>query len=562
MAKRYIYNKEGAPADLKAKLRNISPVCVDILYKRGIQTEQEIHDFLFPNPQLLTDSCEFKDADKACTRIRDAIRNNEEIVVYHDYDVDGMCAGAIVCEVVTKLSGKVYPYVNSRSTGYGICQHGLEDIRAKYPKVKLIVTVDNGIVANDAVEVAKTMGFDVVVTDHHEPGDTLPDCCAVVDAKREDEIYPYRHFCGAGLAFKLMILLCRMMGRDVNIAMDTLDLATLATVADIVPLTGENRLLVKRGIECIKSNHRPFFAEAMEQCGIKQVTAHNTISFTYAPMLNALSRMDKDPLLGTQALLATTREEVRGMVEEMRQVNEERKTETQEEYLICAQMLQDEPVGSGIVVYHESLQEGIVGIVAGRLKEDYNRPAIVFSMDEDGNLRGSARSIPEAPMIDILRELSGTGLILQCGGHKLAAGLTIREADFDSFKAAFLKITDRYLKGKNLEATEVIDYALDEGDLSVELVQDIRMLEPYGEGWRQPLFGLRFEPDDVMYMGKEKNHAKYTKKGSSLCVIKWGGTEEAQQRAIPWKRSKFVGYPDLNQFRDTVTVQFVEQQRG
>lgn len=557
----YTYAKDTvAPASLRSELPEISPVCLDILYRRGIRTKQEISDFLMPDASILTKQYNFQDADKACARIKTAIEQKEEMVVYQDYDVDGVCAGAIMVEVITALGGKITPYANARSTGYGICSYGLEEIKKLYPQAALVITVDNGIVAHEAIRQAMDMGYEVIVTDHHEPGEMLPDCTAVVDAKRKDETYPYRQFCGAGLAFKLMLLLCGMMHKPLEIALKTIDLAALATVADIVPLTGENRVLVKEGMRVIEKADRPFFSEIRRLTNTKQVSAHQTIGYTYAPMINALSRMHRSALIATNALLCTDPAQVSEAVVEMKEVNEERREKTKEATLLCMSLLENEPITSAVVIQHEDIDEGIVGIVAGKLKDEYNRPTIVFSLDENGDLRGSCRSIPAVPIKEALDTLAKQGLILTHGGHQLAAGVTIRKEDFDRFKSAFIDLSAEMMKDKNLEESRVIDYVFDGKDLTVETIQELRMLEPFGEGNPLPRYGLRTTVDEVSFVGQDQCHVKYMDRTNGITIIHWHGGEAARQNGSK-KKTKFVGYPELNYFRDQVSVQFIDEDR-
>ena len=290
---------------LDNELKLLNPVCLDLLFKRGYTSNEAIRDILFPSFQSAIQPLACQDIKPAVEVLSKAVKEDKHIVVYRDYDVDGITAGALAVECLSALGANVHHYVNRREVdGFGICKNGIDNILKMYPDTDVIMTVDNGINGIDAIDYANSRGLTVVVTDHHEPGEKLPNAAAVVDLKRKDETYPFRDFCGCGLAFRVMLDLYRYMKKDPTPVFNTLDLVALATVADVVPLTGENRALLKDGLQRIESGDRLFFAILLPLLNVKEVNAHYTLAFQIAPILNSLSRMCEDTALAVDALLS------------------------------------------------------------------------------------------------------------------------------------------------------------------------------------------------------------------------------------------------------------------
>ena len=554
---KYTYHEALAPEEIKKSLPHISPICLDILYKRGIRTAEEMRCFILGDPSSILTSLDLKDSDKACQRITEALDHGEQIVIYQDYDADGCCAAAVALECLRKLGADAVSYVNRREVdGYGICAAGIDHIKALYPRSSLIITVDNGIVAHEAISYAKGRGFDVVVTDHHEPGETVPEATAVVDPKRKDETYPFHEFCGAGVIFKVMLKLYTQLGKDLAPVLDTLDIVALATVADVVPLLDENRVLVREGISLIDQEKRPFFAEMRRITKVKQINAHHTIGFVYGPMINSLCRMGQNPLLATSAMISEDLDHVVNVIEMMAETNNERKKETDAEVETCEKLVAQNDLEAAIVVKHHTFEEGIVGIVAGRLKSTYNRPTIVFGKANQGILKGSCRSIPEVNLKKLLDKIQAdTKLLIGYGGHEMAAGVSIKESDYPAFKEEFIERVNQLLDGFDFTEKVEIDTVISAADLSVQAVQDLRMLEPFGQGFLRPVFGLVAECDDIRFMGQEMQHVKYLDSKHGVSIIRWNAGDEVRKHGSKLK-NKFIGYPELNYFNNDVTVQF------
>lgn len=557
LATKYTYTDVSVPEHLiTGELKHVSPLAIKIAYKRGYQTTEDLTEFFFGSLSSVLKENKMRDTDKALTILKEAVKEKKKIVVYQDYDVDGVSSAALVLSCIRNLGGNIESYVNMREEdGYGICTNGIDHILQKYPDARVILTVDNGIVANEAVAYAKSKGLQVIVTDHHLPAEQLPAADAVIDPKRADEFYPFHELCGTGVAFKLMLELYDYMGKDPAPVLGNIDLVGMATVADIVPLVSENRVFVREALVQMNKKPRPSIEMMKELCEIDEVTSH-TIGFVFGPMINALSRMGEDSYLATELLLSKNYTFLRERIEFLIENNKNRKQETKEEEEIALSMVDEKNLPSAIVLFHEFFQEGIIGIVAGRLKEEYNRPVVVFAPSgEEGVLKASCRSTDAFHLKDNLDKIADS--MLGYGGHAKAAGLSIKRENFDLFKTGFLKLTDR-LDPDCFKKTKELDVVIGAEDVSVDQIKSLRILEPYGEKNPKPIFGLTFQYDYVRYFGENDKHVRYIVKNNNLAVIEWGGgsTERARQ-ARGVKRSKVVGSMNLNEFRGSITPQFI-----
>lgn len=552
MNRNYVYTATDPRPAFGGRLATVDPVCLDILWHRGFRTQQEMEQILFPSIDDVLNHELLKDMDKAIAVLSNALKTHQHIVVYQDYDADGCCSCAIAVECLRNLGGKVSYYCNDRSVdGFGFCVNGVDNILSTYPDAKVILTVDNGVVACEATEYANSKGMTVVITDHHEPGEVLPNAAAVVDAKRKDETYPYHDLCGAGVSFKLMVALYRALGHDIAPVVNTLDIAALATVADVVPLLGENRAIVHEGLELIRQNKRPAFAALNRIMEPKSINAQHTLAFIYGPMVNSLNRMGEDPTMAVDLMLCQNDDKAGEIVLELRALNEERKELTDAQKDIVDNMVDPKNVPPVIVVYSNEFTEGLVGIIAGRVKEKYNRPAIVFADSGEDELKGSARSTGEVNIKEALDQVAE--LTTAYGGHAKAAGVSIKKADFERFKKAITDIVLPAVKG-SLETTE-LDASITASDISTDMIAELSILEPYGEGFPAPVFELQANPEFDRFMGTESQHIKFKDAEHSLDIIRWNGAEA--WNANPVVPDKFVGKLSLNEWRGRVTPQFI-----
>ena len=557
MKPHYTLSNKHMPMDqLDEELKHVNPVCLDVLCHRGFTTNDQIRGILFPSYQNAIRPLDCKDKESAIRCLANAIKSGLKIVVYRDYDVDGISAGALAVETLAALGAKVRHYANEREVdGYGICKNGIDIILQRWPDTKVILTVDNGIVANEAIAYAVDKGLTVVVTDHHEPGAELPAAAAaVVDLKRKDEVYPYHDLCGCGLIFRIMLDLYRYMKRDPSPGFKTVDLVAFATVADVVPLIGENRALVKEGLQLIESGQRPFFKALATVFDVTEISAHYTLAFQFVPTVNSLSRLGSDTDQAVEAMLSSDYDFVETKVKEFQAINKQRKEDTKRQVELAIEMVDKNSTDSAIVICGSEFSAGIVGIIAGRLKEEFWKPVIVLSDAGDGTMHGSGRSIDEFELKEALDKCSS--LLMGYGGHTKAAGLTVSTANFEAFKDKFISLANRALAGKDLRPTVELATVLSEDSLTEQLVRDLSILEPYGEGFLEPVFGLTAQPDSVRYMGSENQHVKFTCSKSQLAIIAWNEAEKIRRRtALP---RKFIGKPSLNVWKGNVSVQFIK----
>lgn len=554
---KYTYNKIERPAvPLPARLAAVDPICLDILYSRGIRTPEEMENFLFPSLlKQLKSHPPMVDMDKAVTILKNVVANKYPVTIYHDYDVDGVTAGVTALSGLTQLGVPVNHYCNDRIIGgFGINATGVDEIMSKYPETKVLLTVDNGIAGNEGVARAKALGLTVIVTDHHEPGSELPAADAVIDHKRLDEPPEQdKNCCGAGVVWKLMLELYISLGRDVAPILELLDIVALGTIADVVPLMGDNRAIVQEGLKRINAGTRPFFRSCLDVLEKDSIDAM-TVAFRIAPMINAVSRMGNDASQMIELLLETDPVKLRAGIVALDEINEARKEETRRETELAKSLVGDSPTGA-IVFNHNSLQEGIVGIVAGQLKEEFSLPAVVLAKTEDGNWKGSARS-PEGFMLKEALDQCAEYL-LSYGGHAKAAGLTVRGSDLEKFREKFIQLAVEAAGDTGFETAVPIDEVLSAEDYTEDLVRHLSILEPFGEGFPRPLFGLVAKNIvGTRFMGAEEQHVKYHDE-SGLDIIQWNKGEQARARKAPPR--KFVGFPGLNIFRGTTTIQFVAE---
>lgn len=559
-------------------LAGVSDTALRILAVRGFTKPEQVEQFLFSEISDFHDPRLMKDAEKAVDIIEQAIRNGDEINVYGDYDADGVGSTATMTMLIRKAGGKVTFFTNNRFVhGYGICPKGVDDMLALFPNTKLIVTVDNGISAHAGIQYAKEKGLTVVVTDHHDPAETLPDADAIVDPKRKDCEYPFKGLCGAGVAFKLMLLMYWNMGLDLETVYETMDIVALSTVADVVPLLDENRILVKKGLRMMEQEKRAVFRLFRQVTEVKTINAHNTIGMVYAPMVNAIGRLDGDPKRAIDMFFEEDEEKILETILYLKQVNERRKEMTVEQTEIAMEMIEgvlDEESGTrsggkGLryinVVYHPDFHEGIVGLIAGRLKEKYNRPVYVFTK-EHGFIKGSGRGIDGFHLKEAMDEIKH--LLKGYGGHAKACGLSLEEEHLEAFEEEMNKLAEAVLTEEDFERIRRVELLFKPQDLTLSIVDELKELEPYGEGFVKPVLAVvGFSADSVfpiakgssqkthfMTMGNEKQHLKL--KCGNLDLIAWSMAGTYEEMGFPTE-IKAIGFPDINVWQDRVNVQFL-----
>lgn len=502
-------NDQKNRKDELAQELNISPVLAGLLINRGLSTQEEAQKFLYPSLKDLHDPFLLPDMEIAVKRIEKAIGNKERILIYGDYDVDGTTAVSLVYKFLRKITNNIDYYIPDRyDEGYGISVQGID--YAVSTGVKLIISLDCGIKAISKVAYAKEKGIDFIICDHHMPDDKLPDAVAVVDAKRPDSTYPYEELSGCGVGFKLAQAFSMRNGLDFSELEPLLDLVAVSIAADIVPITGENRILMHYGLKQLSSNPSFGLRGILEICGLlrKQVTV-NDIVFKIGPRINASGRM----MNGKEAvdlLLATDITSARLKSKNIDKYNEDRREldkKITDEALDFIDKNIDINRTKGIVIYDESWHKGIVGIVASRLTERYYRPAIVLTKSNE-MISGSARSVPG---FDVYRAIESCKDILEnFGGHTYAAGLTLKPENFEEFKRRFDAISFDEIETKMMQPQLSVDAEISFEQITPKFVKDLELFNPFGPDNENPVFLTRGVVDagDTKLVGKDLQHIK------------------------------------------------------
>lgn len=457
-----------------------------LLNIRGLDRDDGFEDFLgegepFSDPFLL------KDMDKAVLRINEAIEGMEKIAVYGDYDADGITATAMLYSYLYTRGADVVFYIPQREgEGYGMNIGAVEYLAGE--GVSLIITVDNGISSVKEVERAKALGVDVVITDHHRPQPELPDAVAVVDAYRPDDTSPYKEFCGAGIAFKLLTALEEGTGDIEDLIATYGDLAVIGTIGDVVPLTNENRTLVRRGLIALAESDRPGIRALLEDCGYadKELTSTN-IAFTLVPRINATGRMGA-PERAVRLLISDDPEEAAKLSEEICSDNGERRNV--EAAISDAAFKDIEERGfledRVIVIDGENWHHGVIGIVASRITDRFGKPCIVISKGEE-EAKGSGRSVEGFSLFEAICACGD--LLVKYGGHPMAAGITLKTENIDAFRKAINAYAAKRFPQMPTQSV-VLDCKLNPAALSVSMAESLSVLEPFGNSNPQPVFGL------------------------------------------------------------------------
>jgi len=473
-----------------------------LLENRGLKTSEEIWEFLHPvSPEKLTArdlGINEKELQKAIIRLRKAVDEGEEIIVWGDYDADGICATAIVWESLYKLTKKVLPYIPDRvSEGYGLNKEAILKLKAEKPKLGLIITVDNGITASEKIKFAAQQGIEVIVCDHHQLQEKAPECAAVVHTDK---------VCAAAIAWLVARELLANYGLSTKA--DYLDLVAIASISDLEPLLGVNRSLVKSGLEVLNQTRRCGLQAIMEEAGLTlgQIGTYE-VGYLIAPRLNAMGRMEH--ALESLRLVCTTKtEKAKELAKKLGSTNRERQNLTEETTRHAIENSKLTVQSSKLVfVAHESYNEGIIGLVAGKLVEEFYRPAIVVSLGETYS-KASARSINGFNIIEAIRAHSD--LLIDAGGHPMAAGFTIETTKIELLKQRLLAEAEKQLSEEALQKTLKIDLELPLSVISMALWEALAKMAPFGLGNAEPVFKARVKVDDFKIVGSTGKHLKLT----------------------------------------------------
>ena len=524
---------------------NVHPVVGKLLVERGISTPEEARHFFRPQLTELLDPFLFKDMRAAVDRLNEALGRKERILVYGDYDVDGVTAVALVYKFLHQYCTNIDYYIPDRyEDGYGVSHKGVD--YAHETGVKLIIVLDCGVKAIEEVEYAKKLGIDFIICDHHVPDKVLPPAVAVLNAKRSDHTYPYEHLCGCGVGFKLMQAFAISNGIPFSDLIPLLDLCAISIASDIVPIIGENRILAYHGLRQLNQSPCVGVKAIIDVCGLaeKEIMLSDII-FKIGPRINASGRIQNGKE-SVALLIEKDADKAQEAAELINHYNEQRKdldkVMTEQANQIVAS-IDHQHEHKAIVIYNEEWHKGIIGIVASRLTEIYNRPAIVLTRDNE-LATGSARSVAG---FDVHKAIeSCEDLLENFGGHTYAAGLTLRADNVAEFKRRFEKYVDEHILPEQTLAQLDVDACIDFKDISRRLFNEIRRFEPFGPNNPKPVFCTRrvYDYGTSKVVGRNQEHIKLelvdNKSHNVMSGIAFG--QSALARYIKTKRAFDIVY--------------------
>ncbi|MFB1523059.1 single-stranded-DNA-specific exonuclease RecJ [Staphylococcus argenteus] len=529
----------------------LTPIVKKILESKAIIDGHDIESII-ADIDINHDPYQLSDMSKAVERIKNAVSNDEKILVYGDYDADGVTSTTILVTTLQLLGAQVGWHIPNRFTeGYG--PNELAFRNAHDEGISLIITVDNGIQGHNEIKMVQELGVDVIVTDHHEIGKTLPEAYAIVHPMHPSFEYPFQQLCGAGVAYKLSQALIG------NVPDYFKALAAIGTIADLVSLTDENRSLVKQGLKILNNNCPISIKALLQEAGYNDHIDEETIGFIIGPRLNAVGRLD-DASLACELLMTEDEEEAVFLAEQVEHFNRERKdivASITEEAMAMA----DEQVKAGnlfLLLAKENWHEGVLGIVASKIVETYALPTLILNIDREQNhAKGSARSIDQVSMFEILS--AHQDLIAKFGGHHMAAGMTMDIENVDMLAKGLNEWMNALAETTSLDPVKTVDVLLTENDITIKNIRDMNRLRPFGTDFSRPLFEMDdLSVSSVKAIGQQKNHLKMTLGESNIAALFWqnGHLETELQDEQP---INILGSVQINEWNGNQTPQLIIQ---
>ena len=523
----------------------MNPILTQLLVERGITTESAAKRFFRPQLADLINPFLMKDMDIAVDRLNDAMGRKERILVYGDYDVDGCTAVALVYKFLQQFYSNIEYYIPDRyEEGYGVSRKGID--YAKQQGVKLIIILDCGIKAINEIAYAKEQGIDFIICDHHVPDDVMPPAVAILNPKRTDDSYPFKHLCGCGVGFKFMQAFAKNNSIPFSRLIPLLDLCAVSIAADIVPVVDENRILAYHGLKQLNQNPSIGLKAIIDICGLNgRELSMSDIVFKIGPRINASGRMENGKE-SVDLLVEKDFSTALSQAKHINEYNEQRKDidkQMTEEANIIVSKLENQRHQSSIVLYDENWKKGVIGIVASRLTEIYFRPTVVLTRDGEF-ATGSARSVMGFDVYAAIK--SCRDLLVNFGGHTYAAGLTLRWDDIPEFRRRFQKFVDEHIMPEQQEANINVDAIIDFKDISKRLYNDLKRFSPFGPGNTKPLFCTKavYDYGTSKVVGREQEHIKLelvdSKSSAVVNGIAFG--QSAAARYIKSKRSFDIVY--------------------
>ncbi len=532
MNSRWVLHDEHPDVPRMMELINVPRVIAQILLNRGVSTFDDARHFLKPTLDDLHSPFLMADMDLAVERIADAIERREHIMVFGDYDVDGTTATTLLYLTIKLLTDEISSYIPNRMTdGYGLSIEGLQEARSR--GVTLILAVDCGITAHAEVDRAREMGIDVVIIDHHVPGDTLPNGVAILNPKRADCGYPFKELCGVGLAYKVAQALAEHVGLPENAVYTHMDLVALGTTADIVPLRDENRVLTKYGLDMMQQTHKSGLLALLDVAGLREKelsTGH--MLFMLAPRINAAGRMG-DATRVVRLLITEDQREAADLARELNEENQRRRKEDTLTFEAARDVVEKDPFlreAKGLVLASDTWHPGIIGIVASRMVEAFNRPVVMISTAGEKG-RGSARTVGDFHLYNAIKECSD--LLIQFGGHHHAAGLSIEKDRIEAFRHKFHEVVAARATPADFVPRLEIDSEIELDEVTPRMVKLMKMLGPFGPANTHPVLVSRNLSlvGSTRTIGVEKKHLKFRvrQNGRVMEAIGFGMADYAER---------------------------------
>ena len=523
----------------------MNPILTQLLVERGITTESAAKRFFRPQLADLINPFLMKDMDIAVDRLNDAMGRKERILVYGDYDVDGCTAVALVYKFLQQFYSNIEYYIPDRyEEGYGVSRKGID--YAKQQGVKLVIILDCGIKAINEIAYAKEQGIDFIICDHHVPDEVMPPAVAILNPKRTDDSYPFKHLCGCGVGFKFMQAFAKNNSIPFSRLIPLLDLCAVSIAADIVPVVDENRILAYHGLKQLNQNPSIGLKAIIDICGLNgRELSMSDIVFKIGPRINASGRMENGKE-SVDLLVEKDFSTALSQAKHINEYNEQRKDidkQMTEEANIIVSKLENQRHQSSIVLYDENWKKGVIGIVASRLTEIYFRPTVVLTRDGEF-ATGSARSVMGFDVYAAIK--SCRDLLVNFGGHTYAAGLTLRWDDIPEFRRRFQEFVDEHIMPEQQEANINVDAIIDFKDISKRLYNDLKRFSPFGPGNTKPLFCTKavYDYGTSKVVGREQEHIKLelvdSKSSTVVNGIAFG--QSAAARYIKSKRSFDIVY--------------------
>lgn len=536
--------------DISSK-NNISELLATVLANRGITESKEIEKFLNPTRNDFYDPYMMPDMEIAVERIIKAVENKEKVIIYGDYDVDGITSITVLKKFLSEIGLEAGYYIPNRlDEGYGLNLESVKKIAEE--KYTLIITVDCGISGIDEIDYANSLGIETIVTDHHEPLDVLPKALAVVDAKRKDNKYPFKSLAGVGVVFKLIQALGKKLNLEEKSYLKYLDIVCIGTISDIVPLVDENRVIAKLGLKLVQVTKNYGLKALLESSGYKEINS-NTVSFGIAPRINACGRMgfEKEAL---KLFLTENMAEAKEITDRLNKYNKERQDIEKRIFNEAIEIIEKEKdeEKKAIVIGSENWHHGVIGIVSSKITDMYFKPSILISFEGDEG-KGSGRSIAGFDLHDALCRSSE--YLEKYGGHEMAVGLSLKKSQFNKFKQKFEEITEESHIDELVPVIH-IDKQITLKDIKCDIVDELNKLEPFGEANKVPIFLYKNLKVDSIRALSEGKHLKLTLKDSGTIINAIGfNMGNLVDEYLIGDKIDILGVLEVNTFNGKTTVQ-------